>query len=168
MLDAGVLHDDDRVQLIDGELIVMNPQGPVHATTTVRLRRALEAAFGAGFHVRDHSPVAGTLDSIPEPDIAVVRGEPDAFAARHPGVAEVCLVVEVADSSLRLDRRKASIYAAVGYPAYWIVDVDARRIEVHTAPKDGVYTKTEIIGQEGAVTAGGQTLTVTSLLPQRS
>ena len=163
MLEIGVLAGE-RVELIEGELLVMNAQGPVHATLTVRLRRALEKAFGDEFHVRDHSPVAGTVDSIPEPDVAVVRGAPEDFSTRHPGAAEVPLVVEVSSSSLNLDRRKAGIYASVGYATYWIVDVAARRIEVHTSPKGGVYTKTEIVADDGDVVASGRTLRVSSLL----
>jgi Uma2 family endonuclease len=165
MVETGVLHEDERVELIDGELIVMNPQGPVHATSAVRLHRVLETSFGPAFHVRDHSPVIGTVDSIPEPDVAVVHGELEAFAQRHPGPADVALIVEVSDSSLRLDRRKADVYATAGYAMYWIVDVIARRIEVHTEPKGGVYTKTEVVGDDGTVRAGERTLRVVEMLP---
>ena len=165
LVEIGVLREDERVELIDGELIVMNAQGPIHASLTVILRGALEAAFGPGHHVRDHSPVIGTVDSIPEPDIAVVVGNVRAFLSRTPGPKEVPLVVEVSWSSLRLDHRKAHIYAAAGYATYWIVDVEARRIEVHTAPKGGVYTKSEIIGDDGEVRAGERAIKVADLLP---
>lgn len=165
MVEVGLLTDSDRVELIEGELLVMNPQGPVHASLTVILHRALEQAFGVGHHVRDHSPVVGTVDSIPEPDVAVVRGDVRGFIGVTPGADDVVLLVEVSWSSLRLDRRKAAVYAKAGYATYWIVDVDARRIEVHTAPKDGVYTKSEIIGDDGEVRANDRPLRVVDLLP---
>ncbi len=168
MLAAGVLHEGERVELIEGELIVVNPQGPHHASLTVHLHRMLERAYGADHHVRDHSPVAGTTDSTPEPDLAVVRGEPLAFSERLPGPAEVRLVVEVSHSTLAIDRRKARTYAKSGYETYWLIDVEARQVEVRTGPMpDGAYAKTEILTQDASVTAPGtaSSLRVSALLP---
>lgn len=168
MIEAGVLQEDEHVELLDGELVVVNPQGPVHSGLAVILHAALERAYGRGHHVRDHSPVRGTSDSIPEPDVAVVRGDARAFLARLPGPEEVPLVAEVAYSSLGIDRRKASVYARSGYTTYWIVDVEARRIEVRTGPQaDGLYVKTEIVAEGAELHPPGASvaLRVIELLP---
>ncbi len=167
MVETGVLREDERVELLEGELVVVTPQGPIHSNLTAKIHRCLEGAYGAGHYLRDHSPVAGTNDSIPEPDVAVVRGDLQSFFARLPGPADVPLVVEVSQSTTGIDRRKADIYAQAGYSAYWLIDVDARRVEVRTAPRDGVYTKTEIVGSDGGVALPGvgTVLPVTELLP---
>ena len=167
MVEAGVLEESEHVELVNGELVVVNPQGPVHRTLTTIVRRLLEAAYGPGFFVQDHSPVAGTADSIPEPDNAVVRGEPRQFFGRHPGPADVVLVVEHAYSSLALDRTKANIYATVGYGDYWIVDPNNRRVEVRRAPKDGLYTHTDIVDEHATLKLpqSDKTIAVRDLLP---
>ena len=132
MVETGLLSEDAPIELIDGELCVMSPQGPPHRMTVVRVRRCLEAAFGAGFYVQDHSPVAAGPDSLPEPDIAVVR-EPERFDA-HPGPSEVVLVVEISRTSQREDRAKAAVYAAAGFAEYWNLDLSARRLVVYREP----------------------------------
>lgn len=167
MVELGLLNDEN-VELLQGELVVVNAQGPIHASLTVDLHRALERAFGDEFHLRDHTSVRATLDSLPEPDVAVVRGQPRDYRERLPGPKDVVLVVEVSDSSLRRDRRKAEIYAAAGFPVYWLVDVDARRLEVRTNPQpDGVYAKTDVLGEDGEVEVPltQRTLKVAVLLP---
>jgi Uma2 family endonuclease len=168
MVELGLLQDGPNVELLEGELVVVDAQGPVHSSLTVDLRRALERAYGDDHHVRDHSSVRAGPDSLPEPDIAVVRGPPRAYRKRLPGPKDIVLVVEVSHSSLRRDRRKADIYAAAGYAAYWLVDVDARRLELRTKPqKDGVYAKVEILDEDATVTAPGTkaSLRVAALLP---
>lgn len=167
MVEAGVLRPDEHVELIQGELVVVTPKGPSHSSLTTVLHRRLEATFGASFHVRDHSPVEGTVDSIPEPDVAVVRGDPRGFLDRLPGPNDVPLVVEVAHTTLTYDRRKTDVYAAAGYACCWIVDVKGRRVEVRDGLRDGVYTRTAIVGDDGALAVPGSTETVpvVDLLP---
>jgi Uma2 family endonuclease len=166
MVEAGVLRADERVELIDGELVMVPPQGPEHASLTIELQRALQSAYGDDFHVRAHSPVIGTDDSIPEPDVAVVRGPPRNFRQRHPGPSEVVLVAEVSSSSLHADRKKASTYARAGYGTYWLVDVDNRRVEVRTLPRGDVYTRAEVIDVKAplALPASTKTLALADLL----
>ena len=85
-------------------------------------------------------------------DVAVVRGHPRDFLSRLPAPADVVLVVEVAHSSLVMDRRKAGVYAKAGYDTYWLVDVEARRLEVRNGlTADGLYTKTEIFSDDAEV-----------------
>ena len=161
MVETGVLDDSERVELIEGELLVLNPQGPIHAGLTQELRDVLLVAYGRGYFARDHSPVVGTPFTIPEPDIAVVRGEPRALRGRHPGPADVVLVVEISSSSRRADRRKADVYAQAGFGHYWIVDVERKRTEVRTAPKQGVYLSVEMINFDVALALPERPRTIT-------
>lgn len=140
MVEAGILGEDERVELIDGELIVMAPQGPEHADITTRLHDRLRQAFGDGFVVREAKPIVTAVDGLPEPDLAVVAGSYADFARRHPRGDEAVLVVEVAVSSLLVDRAKAATYARAGVPRFWLLDVKAGRIEAHEEPHaDGRY-----------------------------
>ena len=133
LVDEGVFGDDERLELLDGLLVVREPQGERHATVVVKVRRALERAFGDAYHVRDHSPVALDRMSEPEPDLAVIPGAPDDYLDTHP-TAPV-LIVEVAESSLAKDRRrKGSLYARAGIPEYWVVNLVDSVLEVYREP----------------------------------
>jgi Uma2 family endonuclease len=123
----------ERLELLDGVLVVREPQGSPHAAIVGKLGRVLTAAFGRGWHARLHSPLALGDFSEPEPDVALVAGEAEDYIAAHPSTA--ALVVEVADGSLRLDRRfKSAIYARAGLAEYWIVNLADRTVEVHHEP----------------------------------
>ena len=138
MLDAGILHEDDRVELIDGELIDMAPIGADHATTVNGLNKALILACGNRAIVSAQNPVR--LDDLnePQPDFALLR--PRSCRTAHPGPADVLLLVEVADSSLRFDRRvKLPLYARFGIPEVWIADLKRRVLEVHRSPAGSAY-----------------------------
>ncbi len=117
-----------RVQLLEGEIINMPPQGHLHCKALLLVSQWLREAFGAGYVIRTQMPLSVSRDSDPEPDIAVVRGSIKDFD-EHPKTA--VLVVEIADTSLRLDRRKAGIYAAAGVEDYWIVNLAERCLEIH-------------------------------------
>jgi Uma2 family endonuclease len=136
--EAGVF-GDRRVELIDGTVFdIMAPQKSSHATGVHKGLRALSAAFPAGWTIRCQSPLALGVRSMPEPDLAVVAGEPDDYADHHPAAA--ALIVEVADSSQLHDRkRKARIYAAAGIPDYWIMNLRRDVIEVFRDPAKNVY-----------------------------
>jgi Uma2 family endonuclease len=167
MVEAGIIHEDEKVELIEGELIAVSPQSSTHSFLTVIIRKLLERALGEGFFIQDHSPVKGTADSLPEPDLAAVRGSPRRFG-RLPGPEDTVLVVELSVSSRAIDRRKAGVYAGAGYATYWLVDVDARKLEVRTGPRpDGDYATTRILDESAEVELpeGGGTLAVRELLP---
>jgi len=133
LIDKGILCEDDPVELLDGLLVVKEPQHTPHATAVTLALEALRAAFGPGWVVRPGLPVAAGRWSEPEPDISVVPGSPRDYLADHP--ARPALVVEVAHSSLRLDRtRKAAIYARAGVEDYWILNLVDRVLEVHREP----------------------------------
>jgi Uma2 family endonuclease len=134
MGEAGILTEDDRVELLEGWLVEKLTKHPPHASTTRRLRRLLEHAMPAGWLVLSQDPIL-TGDSAPEPDLAVARGDETTFQQRHPLSSEVALVVEVADSSLQQDRgTKKRLYARAGILVYWIVNLVDRQIEVYTDP----------------------------------
>lgn len=136
MVGAGILTDMNRVELLDGWLVVKMLKNPPHRAASRLVQKALERVVPAGWDVDREAPVTlATQDSEPEPDVVVIRGEPEQYVDRHPGPADVALVVEVADASLGRDRgAKKRVYAAGGIPVYWIVNLIDSVIEVHTAP----------------------------------
>jgi Uma2 family endonuclease len=133
LVERGVLGEDDPVELLGGHLVFREPQGSRHAAACLRIRIALDRAFGRGYHVRPQVPIALANDSEPEPDIAVVRGRIEDYLDAHP--TSPALVVEVADSSLAWDRdRKGSLYARAGVADYWIVNLVGGVLEVYRDP----------------------------------
>jgi Uma2 family endonuclease len=134
MLGAGLLGEDDRIELIEGRLVVAEPQNTPHANAIELGAEALRTAFGPGWRIRVQLPIALDPDSEPEPDVSVVAGSPREHAGDHP--SRPALVLEVADTSLRLDRTvKARVYARGGIPEYWIVNLVDRVVEVHREPR---------------------------------
>ncbi len=142
IVEAGVIRPEDPYELIDGELVFMPPQGPLHSTIKDRLRRRLDRAYGEIRFVKDQVPLRCDAHSVPEPDISVSRAE---FLDRHPLGSETVLVVEVAFSSGQIDHEKAAIYASAGVPVYWLVNLPERRIEVHEQPGDGRYHRVTLL-----------------------
>jgi Uma2 family endonuclease len=132
MIDAGILGEDDRVELLEGFLTTMPPQHPPHAFAVSALTYRLTRCLGDLYRVRTGLPLT-LARSEPEPDLAVVSAAAEQAAERHPHTAY--LVIEVAESSLSKDRIvKSAIYAAAGIPEYWIVDLDTRSVEVQREP----------------------------------
>ena len=133
LIELGVFQPDENIELIGGELIVAEPQGAPHYTAIRKTAKALEAAFGPGWEVRMEGPIGLDDESEPEPDVAVVPGSVDDYARAHPSRA--ALTVEVAESSLALDRRhKGSLYARAGLSDYWVLNLIDRVLEVYRAP----------------------------------
>ena len=152
MVDRGVFTHDDRVELLEGVIVTMAPEGPQHATGVDLAMEALRRALGERALVRPAHPFDAGRRSVPQPDVLVVAGPLRAYRAAHPSSAH--LAVEVADSSLAQDRlTKAPIYAAAGVPEYWIVDLRARRVEVHRAPdrKRRRYRVVEVAPPHGRI-----------------
>lgn len=131
---VGILDEDDNVELLDGWIVPKMTKHPPHDNTIDILQYLLIRMLPLGWYVRGQNSVV-TSDSVPEPDIAVVRGEPGEYGDKHPTGEDVGLVIEVADSTVRRDRAKAAIYARAGIPHYWIVNLDDRQIEVFGQPK---------------------------------
>jgi Uma2 family endonuclease len=152
MGDAGILRPDERVQLISGRIIAMPPIGPEHAYRVRRIGRLLEAVFGGRAVVSAQQPI--TLDTLsePEPDIALVRLPEKRYEFAHPTSADVLLVIEVADATLRTDRgRKLRAYARSGVPEYWIVNLTDGVVETYTDPDRDRYRTKRIVQRGEAV-----------------
>jgi Uma2 family endonuclease len=140
MVASGIITQDDRVELLEGVLVNKMSKSPEHVLGTILVTDVLRAMLPAGWLLRSEQPVRMD-DSEPEPDASVVRGPARNYGARHPIPAEVALVIEVADSSLRRDREdKRRIYARNGIAVYWIVNVADRLIDVFTDPSGPVLT----------------------------
>jgi Uma2 family endonuclease len=161
LVDCGIFEPSDRIELIDGLLLVSEPQSSPHYTSIQLVQQALARAFGEGWTVRSQAPIALDDASEPEPDVAVVRGGIRDFAAAHP--VDPVLVVEVSLSSLAFDREhKASLYARAGRPEYWIVNLVDRVIEVRrepapepSAPYGWDYAFVDVLGPTERVSALG-------------
>jgi Uma2 family endonuclease len=166
MVEVGVFTPEDRLELIDGELIDMAPQKSRHATAVTLLAETLRSVFAGEFTVRIQLPLALDERSEPEPDIAVVPGGPRDYRDAHPSHA--VLVVEVADVSLAYDRtRKLAAYARAGIPEYWILDLNAENLEVCRRPMGEAYGERRILQAPDRVAplAGTGDLTVADILP---
>ncbi len=136
MVEAGILGEEDRVELIDGELVEMTPVGTRHAETVSRLVRFF--VHGTPRVVRVQDPVSLPPASEPQPDIAVVRER--SYRDSHPGPEDVLLLIEVADTSAGYDREvKIPLYARYGIPEVWLVDLQKGQIEVYREPAPGGY-----------------------------
>lgn len=140
LAESGILGEDDRVELIGGELIDMTPIGSRHAATVRNLINLLAGHLGSDHWLDAQNPVRLGEDNEPQPDVAVLRRRDHGYASRLPAAEEVLLVVEVADSSLAFDRDvKLPLYARFGIPEARLVDLEGERIEVHSAPEAGEY-----------------------------
>jgi len=173
MVELGMF-DGERLELLDGLLVVREPQGSPHASSVAQVARVVEALFGPGWHARQHSPLALDDDSEPEPDVAIVSGAPRDYFHAHPSAA--ALVVEVADSSLRLDRRlKAGLYARARIADYWLVNLVDGVVEVHRDPQPApdashgwAYRSVDVLRPPATLaplSAPGRPIPVADLLP---
>ena len=153
MIAAGVLTKEDRVELLNGEIVEMSPINPSHAAAVDRISRLFHRRAGDEVLVRGQNPV--TLDdySEPEPDLSIVVFRPDFYALSHPRPADVLLLIEVAESSGQKDRlTKQPAYAASGIREYWIVDLPQDLIEVCTQPVESVYQSIRQVARGGSLT----------------
>ena len=138
MIASGILTPDDPLELLEGWLVPKMVKNPPHSTARQLTTPTLSQILPSGWYVRSQEPIT-LADSEPEPDVAVVRGDPSQYEHSHPGPEDVAMVVEVADVSLHRDRSiKKQLYARAGIPTYWIVNLQERRIEVYTDPSGAV------------------------------
>lgn len=133
MTRQGILTEDDNVELLQGWIVPKMPKHPPHDGTIDLINFLLSKLLPLGWFVRVQNSVV-TSDSIPEPDLAVVRGQPGDFRGQHPTGRDVALIIEVADSTVQRDRTKAAIYADAGIPWYWIVNLEELQVEVYSDP----------------------------------
>jgi Uma2 family endonuclease len=174
LIEFGLFQPGEAIELIGGELMVAEPQGAPHYTAIRKTAKALEAAFGPGWEVRTEGPIGLDDDSEPEPDIAVVPGNPDDYARAHP--SHPALTVEVAETSLVIDRQhKGSLYARAGLADYWVLNLVDRVLEVYrdpvadsAAPFGWRYARREVFEASARVmplAAPESTILVARLLP---
>jgi Uma2 family endonuclease len=140
MARAGILGEDDRVELIEGEIIDMSPIGRRHAACVARLSRLFERNVGERAIVWSQNPIRLSEQTEPQPDIALLRPRSDFYAAQYPTPPDILLIVEVAETSSRVDRLvKMPLYGASGVREYWIVDLEEETVTVFCDPHPTGY-----------------------------
>jgi Uma2 family endonuclease len=148
MGEVGLFNEDDRVELIDGELIRMNPIGPGHSGHLKRLVHMFGPVLGERALLSVQDPIQIPPRGQPQPDLMMLRPRADFYSTSHPTAADVLLLIEVADSSVDYDlHTKAAIYAQAGIADYWVVDLVESRILVLRQPVDGEYRSVQTLGR---------------------
>lgn len=153
MVKAGILCEDDRLELLRGEIIQMSPIGSRHAAAVNRLVRVFTQKLGDRIILAAQNPVELDDYSEPQPDIALLRPRDDFYESGHPQPEDVFLLVEVADSTVRFDRTvKIPLYAEDGIVEVWLVDIPAQCIEVYRQPTSEGYQQIDRFNRTQAVT----------------
>lgn len=148
MGESGILRQDARLELIEGEIIEMSPIGSAHAARVKFLTRLLYSLFGNTFILGVQDPVRLSDFSEPQPDISLLRWRDDDYGEKHPTPADVLLVIEVADATVVKDRTiKVPLYARSGVPEAWLVNIPEEQVEVYSDPADGSYRRAEVFGR---------------------
>ncbi len=159
MADAGIFSGNERVELLNGEIICMSPINSPHAACVDCLTEWFILYFHKKAIIRVQNPIRLDVYSEPEPDLVVAGLKPDKYKSGHPVPNEVMLVIEVADSSLDKDRSvKLPKYSYVGIAEAWLINLERQEVEVHTQPAETGYSKLKVfrIGQviETSLVAG--------------
>lgn len=135
MIEQGILIDGEPYELLEGNLVKKMSHGSRHDAAVQFLNKRLVRMVPVGWDVRTQSAITLPAGTEPEPDCVLVRGDENTYRHRHPGPADIGLIIEVADSSLLVDRHdKGRIYAGANLPVYWVVNVVDRVIEVYSQP----------------------------------
>ncbi len=174
LIDHGFLGEDDPIELLDGLLLVKEPQHSPHRTSVLLVAKALERAFREGWFVQTQSPIILDDRSEPEPDVCVINGSPRDYANSHP--THPALIAEVAQSGLLTARgRKAAVYTRARIADYWIVNLIDRVLEVHREParpgparRHWGYAAIETLGADATIVplaAPSSDIRVADLLP---
>jgi Uma2 family endonuclease len=144
MAEVGLLSEDSRVELIEGEIIEMSPIGSTHSGTVNRSSTFLNRTLGDTVIVSVQNPVRIDDFSEPQPDLALLKPRKDFYSKSHPAPEDVLMVIEVADTSVNYDRNlKLPLYARAGIPEAWLMVLGKGIIEVHSQPKNGKYQKVQ-------------------------
>ncbi len=140
MLDAGILREDDRVELLEGEIVERAPIGSRHAACVDRLNFLFTRALGPSAIVRVQNPIRLGERSEPQPDVALLHARSDFYAEGHPGPRDILLLVEIAETTAEVDRQiKIPLYARAGIPEVWLVDLAGECVEVYRTPGSQGY-----------------------------
>jgi Uma2 family endonuclease len=147
---AGILKEDDRVELVEGEIYEMSPIGKRHAACVARLTRILTQLLQNRAIIWVQNPIRLNDFSEPQPDLCVLKPREDFYEGALPGPADVLLVIEVSDTTLEYDRQvKVPLYARAGVPEAWVVNLADGEIETYSHPAGGVYTVTDKLARGG-------------------
>jgi Uma2 family endonuclease len=145
MIETGIIREGERVELISGQIFTMAAKGVRHTICTRRLFRHLLALIGEQADVQSQDPITLPNNSEPEPDVVIAKLREDNYENSHPLPADIILIIEVSDSTLKFDREvKAPLYATAGINEYWIVNLIDSRLEVYRQPEGGLYTSIQI------------------------
>lgn len=154
MAEAGILHAEDRLELIEGEIVSMSPIGVRHMATVNKLNNLFSANFINKAIVSVQNPLVVDQESEPIPDIVWLRYRDDFYADGVPEISDVLLVVEVSDTTIAYDRNvKRPLYARAGIPEYWLINLVDNTVEIHREPEGKVYTQITTAYQKDSVTA---------------
>lgn len=146
MAEAGILTEDERVELLDGKIIEMSPAGNRHAAMVKRLNALFNQLLGGNAIISIQDPLVVDPHSMPEPDVAILKFRADYYETGLPTSSDALLVIEVADSSLEKDQKvKSSIYSAAGIPEYWIINLEQNEVEVYREPFGREYLRKEVL-----------------------
>ena len=170
MTRAGILSEDDRVELIEGEIVVMSPVGSRHAACVDILAELLIRAVDQRTAVRVQSPIGLDGSTEPQPDVCVLLRREDAYSESLPQPDDVLLVIEVSDTSLDFDRRvKAQLYARHGIRQFWLIDLGSRTVEAYRTPGPDGYGERSVhdVGDRVPVPGLEIDLDVGTLFPYR-
>lgn len=154
MLETGVVGEKEPLCLIEGEIVEMTPPGPEHSATTSQTNLCLSRQIDQPSEaiIREEKPINLGSFSQPQPDVVILKPEPSGYYRRFPTEADVLLCIEVALSSLIVDRREMiPLYARHGIPESWIVNIAEGLVEVYRNPRNGQYTSLEKVGRGGFV-----------------
>ncbi len=153
LIAAGFFRDDERLELIEGEIVQMCPIGSHHAGCVNKLAAQLVRQTTEAVQINNQSPLRLNNGGEPQPDLLALRGRADYYAAANPTPADVLLLVEVSDSTLRYDRDvKLPLYAQAGICEVWIVNLVEEVIEVYNAPVAGSYTSRRVLRRGESLT----------------
>ena len=171
MAEVGILHHTERVELLDGEIIVMAPIGIPHATGVRRMERVLHQTLGDAAAISVQNPVRLDDHSEPEPDIALLRFREDDYATAHPGPADILVVMEVSDSTLDFDREvKSKRYAAAGIPEMWVMNLPGDCLDRLDQPGPAGYARHTVFRRGEKISPAALPdleLAIADLLPPR-
>ena len=152
LAEAGILHPDERVELIEGDIVVISPMGRKHISYMARLTTIFVLVFHKNATVISQTPVVMNGKSEPEPDFAILKPSDDYYASRKPRGTDALLLIEISDSTLRYDKStKVKLYAANGVPEYWVIDTVNEVVEVFRGLENGSY-QTEFTARRGEAT----------------
>ena len=168
MAEAGILGEDDRVELIDGQVVALTPIGPAHGSCVNRLTALFAPLASRQATLSVQNPVVLGEHEEPQPDLTILRYRADGYRERHPEASDVLLVIEVGDASVEADRRtKIPLYARTGIPEAWLVNLPADTIECYREPTSEGYANFRTVKRGETLTPvrlPGVTLRVDAIL----